>query len=66
MHTISNTTVVFNKFMFLLHIPHLARTLNIVVVQEYLLGDIPGGPVFKNPPCNAGDMCLIPGRAAKI
>ena len=21
----------------------------------------PGGPVVKNPPCNAGDMGLIPG-----
>ena len=23
--------------------------------------DFPGGPVFKNPPANAGDMGLIPG-----
>ena len=26
----------------------------------------PGGPVVKNPPCNAGDVGLIPGWAAKI
>ena len=26
----------------------------------------PGGPVVKNPPCNAGDAGLIPGWAAKI
>ena len=25
-------------------------------------GDFPGGPVVKNPPANAGDMGLIPGR----
>ena len=25
------------------------------------MGDFPGGPVVKNPPCNAGDMGLIPG-----
>ena len=23
--------------------------------------DFPGGPVVKNPPTNAGDMCSIPG-----
>ena len=41
-------------------------SLNIIVVQEYLWGDFPGGPVVKNPPCNAEDRCLIPGRGAKI
>ena len=25
-------------------------------------GDLPGGPVIKNPPSNAGDVDLIPGR----
>ena len=30
------------------------------------LGDFPGGPVVKNPPCNAGDMSLIPGWGDKI
>ena len=24
--------------------------------------DCPGGPVAKNPPCNAGDASLIPGQ----
>ena len=28
--------------------------------------DFPGGPEVKNPPCNAGDMGLIPGRGTKI
>jgi len=28
--------------------------------------DFPGGPVVKNPPCNAGDMGLIPGWGTKI
>ena len=26
----------------------------------------PGGPVVKNPPCNVGDMGLIPGLGTKI
>ena len=29
-------------------------------------GDIPGGPVVKNPPCNAGDTGWIPCRGTKI
>ena len=28
--------------------------------------DFPGGPVVKNPPCNAGDAGLIPGGGTKI
>ena len=28
--------------------------------------DFPGGPVVKNPPVNAGDLGLIPGRETKI
>ena len=28
--------------------------------------DFPGGPVVKNPPCNAGDAGSIPGQGAKI
>ena len=27
-----------------------------------MAGDFPGGPVVKNPPCNAGDVGLIPGE----
>ena len=27
---------------------------------------VPGGPVVKNPPCNAGDTGLIPGWGTKI
>ena len=26
----------------------------------------PGGPVVKNPPCNVGDMGLIPSHGSKI
>ena len=29
-------------------------------------GDLPGGPVVKNLPCNEGGADLIPGRGAKI
>ena len=28
--------------------------------------DFPGGPVVKNPPCNAGDAGSIPGHRARI
>ena len=28
--------------------------------------DLPGGPVVKNTPCNAGHSGLIPGRGTKI
>ena len=28
--------------------------------------DLPGGPVVKNPSCNAGDAGLIPGQETKI
>ena len=28
--------------------------------------DFPGSSVVKNPPSNAGDVCLIPGRGTKI
>ena len=29
-------------------------------------GDLPGGPVVKNLPCNEGGVDLIPGLGAKI
>ena len=28
--------------------------------------DFPGGPVVKNPPCNAEDVSSIPGQGTKI
>ena len=31
-----------------------------------LLRDFPGGPVVKNPPCNAGDMGSIPAQGTEI
>ena len=34
--------------------------------QEGLPGDFPGGPVVKNPSCNAGDAGAIPGQGTKI
>ena len=34
--------------------------------QEGLPGDFPGGPVAKNPSCNAGDAGSIPGQGTKI
>ena len=29
------------------------------------LWDFPGGPVVKNPPSSAGDLCSIPGQGTK-
>ena len=29
-------------------------------------GEFPGGPVVKNPPCNAGDSGSIPGQGTKV
>ena len=34
-------------------------------LKYYLLRDLPGGPVVKNPPCNARDMSSIPGQGTK-
>lgn len=31
-----------------------------------MLGDLPSGPVLKNPPSNGGEECLIPGWGIKI
>ena len=33
---------------------------------ELCWGDFPGGPVVKNPPCNAGDAGPIPSQRTKI
>ena len=38
----------------------------IFSTTQELSGDSPGGPVVKNPPSNAGDMSLIPGRGTEI
>ena len=34
--------------------------------QRCWWGDLPGGPVVKNPPSNAGDVCWITGAETKI
>ena len=34
--------------------------------NKRVLGNFPGGPVVKNPSCNAGDMDLIPGQGNNI
>ena len=34
--------------------------------KKRCFGDFPGGPVVKNPPSNAGDAGLIPGRGTKV
>ena len=34
--------------------------------KQFQAGDLPGSPVDKNLPCNAGDTGSIPGRGTKI
>lgn len=34
---------------------------SLELVRNKELRDFPGGAVNRNPPANAGDMCLIPG-----
>ena len=34
---------------------------SVLWCSEFLLEDFPGGPVFKNPPANAGDMGSVLG-----
>ena len=36
------------------------------VILKHPTRDFPGGPVVKNPPSNAGDTGLIPGRGTKV
>ena len=31
------------------------------MLKNYRLGDLPGGPVVKNPLANAGDVCSVSG-----
>ena len=44
----------------------LGVSLFISCKNKIQCGDFPGGPVVKNPPSNAGDVDLIPGRGTKI
>ena len=37
-----------------------------MITKSYKSRDFPGGPVVKNPRCNAGDAGLIPGQGTKI
>ena len=34
--------------------------------RKVLNRDFPGGPVIRNPPCNAGNTGLIPGQRTRI
>ena len=36
------------------------------ILKKESLWDFPGGPVVKNPPCEAGYIGLIPGQGTKI
>ena len=41
-------------------------TVPIIYLKVLLFSDFPDGPVVKNPPCNAGDVGLIPGQGTKV
>ena len=41
-------------------------TLYPFTIFKNHLRDFPGGPVVKNPPCNAGEVGSIPGQGTKI
>ena len=36
------------------------------VDESFRFGNFPGGPVIKNPPCNAGDVGSVPGQGTEI
>ena len=38
----------------------------LMTIRNDCSGDFPGGPVVKNPPSNAGDAGLIPGRGTRF
>ena len=44
----------------------MAAALTIRLYRTGIWGDFPGGPVVKNPPCDAGVKGLIPGQGTKI
>ena len=44
----------------------LVSTPHPTLEQKTDLGDLPGGPVVKDPPSNAVDTGLIPGWGTKI
>ena len=45
----------------------MSRCKNVIIPYLYkLYWDLPGGPVVKNLPCNAGDVGSIPGWGTKI
>ena len=47
----------------LLYTPNIVNQLCFHFKKEK---DFPGGPVVKNPPCNAEDTDSIPGQGTKI
>ena len=48
------------------HCNEMAAVVRISLKSKDNGRDVPGGPVVKNLPSNAGDMDLIPGRGTKI
>ena len=45
---------------------HLKGGSDLTQILKDLPRDFPGGPVIKNPPCDAGDTGSIPGQGTKI
>ena len=46
-------------------VKHLGEMLSIFQ-RKWDLGDFPGGPMVRNPPCRAGEAGSVPGLGTKI
>ena len=49
-----------------LHVTTFRSFEDFFLLSKILVRDFPGGPVVKNPSCNAGEAGSIPGRGTKI
>ena len=38
----------------------------VIIISRLIWGDFLGGPVVQNPPCNKGELGLIPAQGIKI
>ena len=63
-----NITLYFSEFSFISssNIKALESPLSESFTKYIFLWDFSGGPVVKDPPCNAGEAGLIPGGGTKV
>ena len=48
------------------HFITVYQNIKLYTVNIYIIWDLPGGPVVKNRPYNAGDAGSIPGQGTEI